>query len=68
MNTTLTIVIQLIVKSLFAWWCYTLAKKQDRLTGFGILWGFLFGLFAVVGYYIAGNKKWVKETKTEPEE
>lgn len=46
-----------ILKSLVAWWCYSVAKSQGRSPGLAAVLGFVFGLFAILGYYIAGDKK-----------
>lgn len=37
--------------------CYYLAKKQGRNTIIAPALGFTFGIFATVGYAIAGDKK-----------
>ncbi len=37
--------------------CYKLAEKQGRNTVLAAVLGVVFGLFAVVGYLIAGDKK-----------
>lgn len=50
-------IIGLLVAIGCIYWCYSLAKKQGRNTVLGALLGFLFGIFAVIGYYIAGDKK-----------
>lgn len=38
-------------------WCYALAQKQGRNPLIGGALGLLLGFIAVIGYYIAGNKK-----------
>lgn len=42
---------------LWAYLCYHMAKKRGRNTTLGVILGACFGLFAVIGYAIAGNKK-----------
>lgn len=37
--------------------CYFLAKKQGRDTTIAAVVGFLLGIFALIGYLIAGDKK-----------
>lgn len=37
--------------------CYKLAEKQGRNVVLAAVLGLVFGLFAIVGYLIAGNKK-----------
>lgn len=41
----------------FGWACYKLASKQGRNEIIGAVLGVLFGVFAVIGYWIAGDKK-----------
>lgn len=48
--------IQLIVIILMSVWCYNIADKNGRDTTLAAILGFLFGIFAVIGYYIAGKK------------
>ena len=40
----------------FGWACYSLAGKQGRNEIIGAVLGVVFGLFAVIGYWIAGDK------------
>ncbi len=39
------------------YWCSLIAKKEGRSPEWAWLWGLLFGVIAVLGYYIAGNSK-----------
>lgn len=41
----------------FGWACYKLAEKQNRNEILGAVLGVLFGVFAVIGYWIAGDKQ-----------
>ena len=41
----------------FALICYQMAEKRDRNPIVGAILGGLFGIFAVIGYAIAGDKK-----------
>ncbi len=43
------------------YWCSLIAKKEERSPEWAWLWGLLFGILAVVGYYIAGDSKQKKE-------
>ena len=37
--------------------CYLIADKNGRDNRWAIIWGILFGFFAVLGYLIAGKPK-----------
>ena len=50
-------IISIAVCALFGWLCYNMAEKRDRNTTIGAVLGCLFGIFAVIGYAIAGEKK-----------
>lgn len=50
------IILQLVVLALMAYWCYKVAEKNGRDTTLAVILGVLFGIFAVIGYYIAGKK------------
>ena len=43
-----------------AYWCYTIAEKKGRSKGLAIFMGLLFGIFAVIGYYIIKPTKEVQ--------
>ena len=47
--------ITLIVWICMAALCYMIAEKNGRSTGLAICLGILFGIFAVIGYLIAGT-------------
>lgn len=51
------VLISFFLKSLVACWCYSIAKGQGRNPRLAAILGFIFGLFALVGYFIAGDKK-----------
>lgn len=51
------ILIQLIVGALMMYWCYKVAEKNGRDTTLALILSFFFGIFAVIGYYIAGKKE-----------
>ena len=57
-------VVSIILKALVEWWCYSIAEKQGRNAGLAAVLGFFFGLFAVIGYYIAGDKN-PEDSKSE---
>jgi RsiW-degrading membrane proteinase PrsW (M82 family) len=42
---------------LWAYVCYKMAQKRNRDVVLAAFLGFMFGLFAVIGYAIAGEKK-----------
>ena len=49
-------IIGLVVCLGCAFWCYSLATKNGRNNIIAAILGLLFGIFAVIGYYIAGKK------------
>ena len=49
--------LSLAIWALCGFGCYKLAEKQGRNTTTGAVLGVLFGVFAVLGYVIAGDKK-----------
>lgn len=49
--------IGLAIWVLLALWCKKIAKKNHRDEGIAVLLGFLFGILAVIGYYIAGEEE-----------
>lgn len=51
------IIIQLIVGILMMFWCYKVAEKNGRNVVLALFLSFFFGIFAVIGYYIAGKKE-----------
>ena len=51
----LTIVIILAVGALWGFICYKIADSRGRNKGLAFALGFFFGLFAVIGYLIAGE-------------
>ena len=46
----------LLVAFLWGYICYRMAEKRHRDTTLAAILGALFGLFAVIGYAIAGDK------------
>ena len=46
----------LLVTVLWGYICYRMAEKRGRDAGLGAILGALFGVFAVIGYWIAGDK------------
>ena len=46
----------LLVVALWSYICYRMAEKRNRDVIIGAILGALFGVFAVIGYAIAGNK------------
>lgn len=51
------VIIQLIVGILMMFWCYKVAEKNGRNVVLALFLSFFFGIFAVIGYYIAGKKE-----------
>ena len=49
--------IKLVIAAIFGVICYGMAEKRGRQGIIGAILGFLFGIFAVIGYAIAGDKK-----------
>ena len=49
--------ITLLFAVLWGYLCYRMAEKRGRDTTLGAILGALFGVFAIIGYAIAGNKK-----------
>jgi uncharacterized membrane protein AbrB (regulator of aidB expression) len=46
----------LLVAILWGYICYRMAEKRGRDAALGAILGALFGVFAVIGYAIAGDK------------
>lgn len=51
------LIFSLIWAVVFAWWCYDIAEGNGRNTTLAIVLGAFFGILAVIGYYIAGQKE-----------
>lgn len=51
------VILSLIVWGLCGFGCYKLAENQGRNTTVAAVLGVLLGIFAVIGYLIAGKKK-----------
>jgi hypothetical protein len=49
-------IFSLLLTCLWAYICYRMAEKRGRDTFIAVLLGALFGVFAVIGYAIAGYK------------
>lgn len=49
-------IISVIIWILFGFACYKIAENQGRNAWLGAVLGILFGIFAVIGYLIVGNK------------
>lgn len=49
-------ILTLLIAVLWGYICYKMAEKRHRDTILAALLGALFGLFAVIGYAIAGDK------------
>ncbi len=51
------VIFSLLVALLWGYICYKMAEKRRRDTTLAAILGALFGVFAVIGYAIAGYKK-----------
>lgn len=49
--------IYLIMSIIWSFICYKMAESRDRNAILGAILGFLFGLIAVIGYAIVGDKE-----------
>lgn len=49
--------VSILLTAFFGWACYKLAEKQGRNPITGAVLGVVFGVFAAIGYWIAGDKK-----------
>ena len=49
-------ILTLVVWALCGWGCYKIAENNGRDTTLAAVLGALFGIFAVIGYAIAGDK------------
>lgn len=49
--------ISFVIWVLMAVWCYNIAEKNGRSGGLAAVWGLLFGIFAVIVYYLLGKKQ-----------
>jgi hypothetical protein len=52
-----------IIWALMIIWTYNVAKERGRSAGWAILWGFMFGIFAVLVYFMMGDSQEVKDAK-----
>lgn len=52
----LIFLIQLVISSLIIYWGCKVAQDNKRNVPVAAVLCFLFGIFAVIGYYIAGEK------------
>lgn len=50
-------IFSILVAILWGYICYKMAEKRGRDTFLAAILGALFGIFAVIGYAIAGDKK-----------
>ena len=49
-------IFSILIAILWGYICYRMAEKRGRDTTLAVILGVLFGVFAVIGYAIAGNK------------
>lgn len=47
----------IVIWALCGWACYSMAENQGRNKALGAALGVIFGVFAIIGYAIAGPKK-----------
>lgn len=50
------VIFTLLVAFLWGYVCYRMAERRGRDATLGAILGALFGIFAVIGYAIAGDK------------
>ena len=50
------LIFSILITILWGYICYRMAEKRGRDTTLAAILGALFGVFAVIGYAIAGNK------------
>jgi len=53
----MSFIITLLWAALWGYVCYKMAESRGRNTTTGAILGVIFGLFAVIGYAIAGKKE-----------
>ena len=51
------VILSILFAVLWGYICYRMAEKRRRDVTLGAILGALFGIFAVIGYAIAGDKK-----------
>ena len=51
------VVVVIVIRILFICWCVSIARKKGRDTVLAGLLGFLFGLWAVIGYALVSSKR-----------
>ncbi len=57
--------IQIICWLLLGYWCYSIAEKNGRDKILAAFLGILFGIFAVIGYYIIGKSPEKRKEEAE---
>lgn len=50
-------ILTIVIWCLCGWACYSMAERQGRDKTLGAVLGVIFGIFAIIGYAIAGPKK-----------
>ena len=53
----MSVLFTILWAALWSYVCYKMADSRGRNTTTGAILGFIFGIFAVIGYAIAGNKE-----------
>lgn len=51
------VIFSLLIAVLWGYICFKMAERRGRDTTLAAILGALFGVFAVIGYAIAGNKR-----------
>ena len=49
-------ILTIIIRILLIVWCVDIAAREDRSLGFAVIWSALFGIWAVLVYYIIGHR------------
>lgn len=60
-------IISIVIWAAFAYWCYRIAQRNGRSEGLAIFMGFLFGICAVIVYYIIGKTAELKSIELHEE-
>lgn len=51
------IFIFIVIRILLCLWCCNVADKNNRNTNLAIFLTVMFGIWAIIGYYVAGKEK-----------
>ena len=57
------VIFYIIIRIAVGYWCSTIAKKNKRSEGLAWIMGLIFGLFAVVTYYLIGKTQATRDAE-----